>query len=489
MEIIVDPDGAVRCIYAEDIDLATLGEVDVVRASHVEPDSLGAWWADLAPVSGPKIGPFTRRSQALEAEAAWLAQHWLCGPQCAPPQILHSTQAKEAKMQDHRSNESTRTSPTESYVLNYRTPVQRPAKQLPWVVWLAVTLIAICLIAVAWRVTRTASRGLPSRHIGMAATQPSSADDVTEFYHSEISPLLDASHERNRQAADRAIAALHERFNAHRHGVKAFAEDVSGWRTRFGVIGRFTADQWDHHIRGDETINRVDDYIQEKFRVHILSEQSLQADVQEAIKQLEADLQASRNQLFAEIKLPLHGSHSPIALDETGWENLCKDIVQRAQGMNATIPRDSVATGLAAVAGGWIGTEAGEAAAAQVLARVGGAVAVEAAEAATAAGGSAMAGGSASGGGIGAFGGPAGTVIGVGVGLAVGAAIEWWMTARFEAQLTELCDQFLDSVENQILDGNSQTPGLRGSFEQAIKLADERQRKAIVDALLEEAQK
>lgn len=78
MEIIIDPDGNVRCVYAEDIDLAALGKVDVVRASRVEPDDRGAWWADLAPIDGPKLGPFARRSAALKAEANWLRLHWLC---------------------------------------------------------------------------------------------------------------------------------------------------------------------------------------------------------------------------------------------------------------------------------------------------------------------------------------------------------------------------------------------------------------------------
>jgi hypothetical protein len=77
MDIIVDPDGNARCIYAEDIDLAALGEVDVVRASHCEPDEHGQWWADLAPAQGPKLGPFPKRSEALTAEASWLRRHWL----------------------------------------------------------------------------------------------------------------------------------------------------------------------------------------------------------------------------------------------------------------------------------------------------------------------------------------------------------------------------------------------------------------------------
>ena len=77
MEIIITSRGHARCIYAEDIDLTPLGEVDVVRASHVNPDASGRWWTDLSPVIGPKLGPFTLRSEALAAEVSWLRQHWL----------------------------------------------------------------------------------------------------------------------------------------------------------------------------------------------------------------------------------------------------------------------------------------------------------------------------------------------------------------------------------------------------------------------------
>ena len=80
MEIIVEPAGTARCLYAEDIDLTCLGEVDVVRASFVEPDHEGKWWADLLPVGGPKLGPFDRRSDALAAETDWLRAHWLATP-------------------------------------------------------------------------------------------------------------------------------------------------------------------------------------------------------------------------------------------------------------------------------------------------------------------------------------------------------------------------------------------------------------------------
>ncbi len=77
MTLIVDSSGQVRCIYAEGIDLHALGVLHITRASHVEPDTEGKWWADLTPVGGPRQGPFDRRSQALAAEYVWLEAHWL----------------------------------------------------------------------------------------------------------------------------------------------------------------------------------------------------------------------------------------------------------------------------------------------------------------------------------------------------------------------------------------------------------------------------
>ena len=77
MQLVVGPSGRVRTIYSELIDLDTLGRPVITRASHVEPDDEGRWYADLRPVGGPVLGPYPLRSQALEAEVAWLEAHWL----------------------------------------------------------------------------------------------------------------------------------------------------------------------------------------------------------------------------------------------------------------------------------------------------------------------------------------------------------------------------------------------------------------------------
>ena len=72
MELVVDADGAVRCIYGEELDLRELGKLQITRASHVEPDRDGFWWADMGPVGGPVLGPYGNRSEALGAEREWL---------------------------------------------------------------------------------------------------------------------------------------------------------------------------------------------------------------------------------------------------------------------------------------------------------------------------------------------------------------------------------------------------------------------------------
>jgi hypothetical protein len=72
MELVVDADGSVRCIYDEALDLREIGKLQITRASHVEPDAEGYWWADMGPVDGPVLGPYGSRSEALEGEKTWL---------------------------------------------------------------------------------------------------------------------------------------------------------------------------------------------------------------------------------------------------------------------------------------------------------------------------------------------------------------------------------------------------------------------------------
>jgi hypothetical protein len=47
MQLIIGPDGSGRCLYGEDINLGKLGALTISRASHVEPDASGQWFASM----------------------------------------------------------------------------------------------------------------------------------------------------------------------------------------------------------------------------------------------------------------------------------------------------------------------------------------------------------------------------------------------------------------------------------------------------------
>ena len=85
MNLVIETSGRVRGVFGEEIDLTALGSPKITRASHVEPDEDGHWLADLEPVGGPALGPFDRRSEALNAELRWLEENWLVVPEGKPP--------------------------------------------------------------------------------------------------------------------------------------------------------------------------------------------------------------------------------------------------------------------------------------------------------------------------------------------------------------------------------------------------------------------
>ena len=72
MEVVIKPSGTLVGIYDDAMNYGTFGKPDIRRASHVEPDESGCWFADLSPVKGPKLGPFNKRSEAIDAELEYL---------------------------------------------------------------------------------------------------------------------------------------------------------------------------------------------------------------------------------------------------------------------------------------------------------------------------------------------------------------------------------------------------------------------------------
>jgi len=70
----------IRFIYSDDLrEMMSLGQSIIKRASHVEPCDNG-WVADMLPVNGPKLGPFSSRKEALEHEVKWLLDNKIPKP-------------------------------------------------------------------------------------------------------------------------------------------------------------------------------------------------------------------------------------------------------------------------------------------------------------------------------------------------------------------------------------------------------------------------
>ena len=86
MVVVIDSTGTITTLYSELFDLAALGQQRIARASYVEPDADGNWFAAI--IDGPTLGPFSRRSDALAAEVAWLIAHRLTAK---PPTVSPAT--------------------------------------------------------------------------------------------------------------------------------------------------------------------------------------------------------------------------------------------------------------------------------------------------------------------------------------------------------------------------------------------------------------
>jgi len=216
-----------------------------------------------------------------------------------------------------------------------------------------------------------------------------------------------------------------------------------------------------------------------------MTEIALEAAVGAAVEQFRSDLEADRNTLMTDIRVPLKASGAPILVSEPEWESIRRDILKQGADLAMSGSTDSVANAAASFAAGEIAGISGRYVVVQILARVGPMLGARLAASGVAAGGGAMVGAAGGGGAVGSAGGPAGTIIGVGVGLVAGAAIDWWMTARFQEQLENRCEGFVDSVQLALITGSKESPGVDPLLAEAVRVTDAAQRRAIHDVLVQ----
>lgn len=76
--IVINEQGGMRFVWNDDLSgLRTLGTTSIRRASRVEADENGRFWAILEPVGGPTLGPFDLYGDAVAAEIDWIENNAL----------------------------------------------------------------------------------------------------------------------------------------------------------------------------------------------------------------------------------------------------------------------------------------------------------------------------------------------------------------------------------------------------------------------------
>lgn len=272
-----------------------------------------------------------------------------------------------------------------------------------------------------------------------------------QFYSEKIEPLLNATERANREAAEQAIVRIGEVFDKYLSGVKPFVEDITSIGTRFGIVKRMPSNWWYE----DDGINT---YVKEKFERHLFSENQFQTDLTKVLEAFKEDLRANENRLLVSCKAAVEAGDLPdMALpDYKRYENEVRSLILQFTGDRA---KDSVYQGLATLVLSEVAAISAQQIIARILVSVGTAAATSAA-----AGGGATAGGAAAGGGVGLVGGPAGSAIGVGVGLVIGVIVDWWMTERFQAQLTADLVDYIENLRRGLLDGTDSDSGLKSTL-------------------------
>jgi hypothetical protein len=312
-----------------------------------------------------------------------------------------------------------------------------------------------------------------------------------EFFRRELAPLLEQARAENRASADKALDRLHQEFDRFRSGIPGFVDDVSSWRTRFGIVRRLSRDKWNNFWKSsdDAASDEVKSYMLAKFEKHILAEDDLRKAIGSSLGEFKEDVAATRNRLLADMQVALTTNDLTLDFKRPESTSFEREFDQFIAGRVEREATDSLVNATVNLLANGLAGYAAEQLVAQMIIRLAAAEAVAAGVEATAAGAGSTTGGAALGGAAGWLGGPIGAVVGVGAGLAVGAAVDWWLTDKFKANLTGELTNYLNNLERDLVNGvesTSERParsGLRDALHNAADQFSSIQRQAALNAL------
>ncbi len=291
--------------------------------------------------------------------------------------------------------------------------------------------------------TKTVSFPEPPATIDALTPEQRARIARASFYDTEVEPNIFATDLLNREAGDRALIRLQKNFDTYHAGVKTFVKDLTSVSTRLGIVRRLPGQWW----ASDERIN---EYIREKFEKYLFSEQRLMDDIAGVFNAFQSDVDANQRRMLVDIRAALSSADLPEVKLAT-YNDFFDAIANKLQNYSSDSATSSVYNAITVFIVSEAGGQIARTLILGLLARFGTSAAVS-----TVAATGATAGSATIGAGGGSVGGPVGAVVGFGVGLAVGLVIDWWMTEKFEAEMSSEMAAYLDSLEASILYGGNQ---------------------------------
>lgn len=306
---------------------------------------------------------------------------------------------------------------------------------------LIAAIVAMISLIVTWRPEPIAAPVGSEAPASVQLNSPLDRQSLRKaFFERDVLPAIEQTDRENRQAAERCLGRLSRVIDRYRQGVDPFVSDLTSLKTRMGIVRRMPAAWW----KEDKS---VEAYVQGKFERHLFSEQQLIGDVGEVLDAFREEIDANQRRMLTQIRASLAISDLPEVHVEDD-EAFLASVASQLQTYSSQQGTSSLQNALTVLVLSEAGSYAAMSLASGLLARFGTAAATTAAAA-----GGATAGASAAGAGGGSLAGPVGTAVGLGVGLVIGLTIDWWMTEKFEDELSGNLHSYLDRLEQSILEG------------------------------------
>ena len=342
----------------------------------------------------------------------------------------------------------------------------RSAKALKMsIIWLAVFIGCVAMLGyIVFNTTVPSRPELP---------QPPTWNDRERetFFNDQVDPAIAEVDQRNRAAAALCVDRIKDLFQGYRNNVPKFTDDITSYSTRFGVIIRAAGDWWNTSDEGKR-------YVTQKFEATLFSEQKLKKAISHALEAFATDIQANNATLLTSVKASISRSDLP-DLPTINYDQYTEGLTKTYIAFSTESASDSTLWFvLTEVTAGTLG-----AAAQQLLVNAMTYLATTTATTAAAAGGTTAA-STATGTAGGSTVGPWGTVVGFGVGLVIGLAVDWWMSDVFAEKLNGELITMLNETEAAILQGPPDKPGLKEKLENTCRALHEAYQKTLRTQIL-----